>query len=132
MNGPLSIGRVHQPKPAGEASQVAAIGWSRPDADPVGRPVMFEAGFHADEAASGPPDDRAAHDDNSGIPERQTASLDQIVPKRRGTQTVAEPSERVWTSYEFWMGIVAGAAAVLVVKTILAVRAPFGVDWYSF
>jgi len=63
-----------------------------------------------------------------------------IVPKRRGLGAsshapILEPFEaedRLWSSQEFWKGIVVGAAIVLLVKTAFAIQAPYGVDWYGF
>lgn len=122
LNGPPSIGRVHQPKSVDRALSTSSIGWCRPETSDV--------------------IDRVANDDGGGqsevdieerdqiVPEVAPQITPQIIPKRRGVQPVATASDSLWTSYEFWMGIVVGAAIVFVIKTILAVQAPLGVYWY--
>lgn len=110
LDGPPSIGRVYQPKPIGQTSQSSSLGWRRP--------AMDDAIHHA------------ANDDVDDDPEFHAVKRDDIVPKRRGASPEELPPERLRTSYEFWMGIVVGAGAILVIKTVLAVQAPFGVTWY--
>jgi hypothetical protein len=77
-------------------------------------------------------DRRVVDDDAGAYPAIGAVTPGLVVPRRRGASTATPPSEGLWTSYEFWMGIVAGAGAVLLVKTVLAVQAPFGLDWYVF
>jgi len=110
LDGPPSIGRVYQPKATSQISENSSMGWCRADRDDTVHHV--------------------ANDDCDDDPEIQPAKRDDIVPKRRGAAQEATPPERLRTSYEFWMGIVVGAGAVLVIKTVLAVQAPFGVTWY--
>ena len=110
LDGPPSIGRVYQPKPTGRPHQEPSMGWHRP--------AMDHAVHHADGDAQA---------DNSEV---RAHKQDPIVPIRRGAPLEAPDSQGLRKSYEFWMGIVVGAGAVLVVKTVLAVQAPFGVTWY--
>ena len=62
---------------------------------------------------------------------------DDFVPRRPAAPAgSAEPVEAsgeagIWTSHEFWKGMVFGVLAVVLVKVILEVQAPFGIDWYS-
>lgn len=120
LDGPPSIGRVYQPNADRQQLSSASVGWCRPDTTNVV--------------------DHAANDD-VGPEQRATIAVQaeqdavvranpKIIPKRRVVAIKDPPEESLWTSYEFWMGIVVGAGAVLVVKTVLAVQAPFGVTWY--
>ncbi len=36
-----------------------------------------------------------------------------------------------WHSARFWQGIVAGMAAAYLIKLILFLGAPYGIDWYG-
>ncbi|MDH3660147.1 MAG: hypothetical protein OEU92_08965 [Alphaproteobacteria bacterium] len=65
-------------------------------------------------------------------PDIRIGKRDDIVPRRPGAAIRPEPDESFWTSHHFWKGIVVGAVIVLLVKTFMAVQAPFGVDWYGF
>lgn len=54
-----------------------------------------------------------------------------VVPLRRRSAEASD-DHGFWSSHLFWKGIVFGVLAVIVIKTILDIRAPFGVDWYGF
>ena len=52
-----------------------------------------------------------------------------VVPRRRGPPP---RDDDYWTSHLFWKGIVLGLFLVVLVKTVMEVQTPFGIDWYSF
>lgn len=120
LDGPPSIGRVYQPPTDGQPLSSASVGWCRPEATGI-----------VDHAANddvGPEHQApiAAHHERNDV----VRGDPKIIPKRRVVAIQAPPDESLWRSYEFWMGIVVGAGIVLVIKTVLAVQAPFGVSWY--
>lgn len=72
--------------------------------------------------------------DGEEDPEIRVAKRHDIVPRVPRRPTVvsdAPPSESLWSSHLFWKGVVIGAAVVLLIKTALAVQAPYGIDWYG-
>jgi hypothetical protein len=120
LDGPPSIGRVYRPKVNKRTLSSATLGWCRPGSVDL-----------ADHAANDDvgPEPRGQSLDRWG--REDSAHVDpKIFPKRPGVATQPSSADSLWTSYEFWMGIVAGASIVLVIKTVLAVQAPFGVYWY--
>lgn len=70
--------------------------------------------------------------DDDEDPEISVANCLAIVPRRRGAGAVPPSFESFWSSHLFWKGIVVGAVAVLLAKTAISVRAPYGIDWYGF
>lgn len=68
-------------------------------------------------------------DDDAAI---NVEKRDDIVPIRRGITANPPDDEGFWTSHLFWKGIVLGVLAVVLVKTVLAIQTPFGIDWYGF
>lgn len=94
-------------------------GWQRRSAAPVLAPA-------AEDDAGQPP-----FIDGEEDPEIRVAKRHDIVPRRPGVVSDAPPSESLWSSHLFWKGVVIGAAVVLLVKTALAVQAPYGIDWYG-
>jgi hypothetical protein len=36
-----------------------------------------------------------------------------------------------WHSDTFWKGVVVGLLTVVLIKTLIAVQAPYGIDWYG-
>ncbi len=120
LDGPPSIGRVYQSKADKRTLSSASVGWCRPGTADL---VDHAANDDVDPEASG---------EAQGMREWKGADRadPRIIPKRRVVTTQTTPAESLWTSYEFWMGIVAGAGIVLVIKTVLAIQAPFGVYWY--
>jgi hypothetical protein len=120
LDGPPSIGRVYQPKSVDQRPPSASVGWCRPNAASVVDDAAnddVEPGRHVERQVQREPADTPRAGPG-------------IVPKRRAVAKKPAPADSLWTSYEFWMGIVAGAGFVLVIKTVLAVQAPFGVYWY--
>lgn len=111
LDGPPSIGRVYQPEPANERTQAASIGWCQP---PQGSDFQQI-----------PANDTGAHPEIGA-----TKTKKPIVPKRRVVTSTESDTDGLLKSYEFWMGIVAGAGCVLAIKTVFAVQSPFGVGWY--
>lgn len=107
LEAPPPIGRVYHPEADDPPS---SIGWSRPE-----EPLEFIP---------------AVQDDGDSHLEFEAANHRQIIPKRRVVASETPKADGLWRSYEFWMGIVAGAGIVFVIKTILAAIAPFGVYWY--
>lgn len=73
-----------------------------------------------------------ANDDTEDDPSIQVDKRDDIVPRRPGAASEPTLDESFWSSHHFWKGIIVGAAIVLLVKTVLAVQAPYGVDWFKF
>ncbi|MGI9484876.1 MAG: hypothetical protein ACR2RF_03135 [Geminicoccaceae bacterium] len=73
----------------------------------------------------------AANDDTDEDPNIQVDKRDDIVPRRPGVAGGSTPDDSLWSSHYFWKGIVVGAAIVLLVKTVIAVQAPLGVDWFG-
>jgi hypothetical protein len=120
LDGPPSIGRVYRPKAEERTISSASVGWCRSgtakfadhaandDVDPDGRRENLNLWAHEDMVSADP----------------------RIIPKRRVVVSQTAPSDSLWTSYEFWMGIVAGAGAVLLIKTVIAIQAPYGIYWY--
>ena len=120
LDGPPSIGRVYQPKVDKRTLSSSSVGWCRPDTVDV---VEHAANDDVD------PELRGESLAPSGR-EHVMPGAPKIIPKRRVVSAQTADTDSLWTSYEFWMGIVAGAGVVLVIKTVLAVQAPFGVSWY--
>ncbi len=52
-----------------------------------------------------------------------------VVPRRPRASSYAMEEEGVWRSHLFWKGIVFGLIAVVLVKMVFHVQAPFGIDW---
>ncbi len=73
-----------------------------------------------------------ANDDTDDDPNIRVDKRDDIVPRRPGVAGDAMLDESFWSSHHFWKGIVVGAVIVLLVKTVFAVQAPHGVDWFRF
>lgn len=128
------IPREDRPRPAVRGEAAAALGWSRPTAcqpekvapwaeadSPAvdGFPVFSEA-----QACNRPDDDED--------PAIRIEKRDDIVPRRPVISSELHQNDSFWTSHLFWKGILVGALSVLLVKTAIAVQAPFGVDWYGF
>ena len=76
--------------------------------------------------------DAAANDDVDEDPNIQVDKRDDIVPRRPGVAGGSTLDDSLWASHYFWKGIVVGAAVVLLVKTVIAVQAPHGIDWFGF
>jgi len=57
---------------------------------------------------------------------------DDFVPLRRGRPLGASENVGFWSNALFWKGIVFGLLAVVLVKMVFEVQAPFGVDWYLY
>lgn len=57
---------------------------------------------------------------------------DDVVPIRRGPAIDGQDNDGFWSSHLFWKGIVFGVLAVVFIKTIFDIQAPFGVDWYNY
>ncbi len=74
----------------------------------------------------------AANDDFDEDPSIRVDKRDDIVPRRPGVVSGTISDDSLWSSHHFWKGVVIGAAIVLLVKTIIAVQAPHGVDWFTF
>lgn len=55
-----------------------------------------------------------------------------VVPLRRGPSPEVLGDDGFWSSHLFWKGIVFGVLAVVFIKTIFDIQAPFGIDWYDF
>jgi hypothetical protein len=126
LDHPPSIGRVYQPDLSGVDGKEGAFGWERPDVKDEAEAVVAAP---VAELEAAPPQ---ALDQVDEDPEIQVSRREDIVPKRRGASKDKPADDRIWTSHEFWKGIVIGAGVVLLVKTILAVQAPYGIDWYGF
>ena len=73
-----------------------------------------------------------ANDAGEDDPEISVAKRDDIVPRRPAAAARAVSDESFWSSHLFWKGLVVGAGLVLLAKTVMAVQAPFGIDWYAF
>lgn len=73
-----------------------------------------------------------ANDDTDEDPNIRVDKRDDIVPRRPGVASGSTLDESFWSSHHFWKGIVVGAVFVLLVKTVIAVQAPHGVDWFGF
>lgn len=73
-----------------------------------------------------------ANDDADEDPSIRVEKREDIVPRRPGVASGSTLDESFWSSHHFWKGIVVGAVIVLLVKTIIAVQAPLGIDWYGF
>ncbi len=73
-----------------------------------------------------------ANDDIDEDPNIHVDKRDDIVPRRPGVASGSISDDSFWSSHYFWKGIVVGAAIVLLVKTVIAVQAPHGVDWFTF
>lgn len=107
-----------------------------PPIDRLGQPEMHEAvrsspgGWQAPVAQK--PVQIPANDDVDEDPSIQVDKRDDIVPRRPGAASGSASDESFWSSHHFWKGIVVGAVTVLLVKTIIAIQAPIGVDWYGF
>lgn len=91
-------------------------GWHRREATKV-----------VDQAVAGSETKADTEDDDHPI---SFGKGDNIVPRRAAVSSVEPPADSLMASREFWMGIVFGAGIVLVIKTVLAVQAPFGIHWY--
>ena len=99
----------------GRGAKRSAVGWERPPSNdmPVGGSGDFRPG-----------ESDAAEREHCGI-----------VPRRPlASSRPAEPAttEGFWKSHHFWKGVVVGALIVLLVKTVIAVQAPYGIGWYGF
>ena len=55
-----------------------------------------------------------------------------IVPARRGRPARSSEHEGIWSNALFWKGIVFGLLAVVLIKMVFEVQAPFGIDWYLY
>lgn len=126
LGGRPSIGRVYTPALTDGRPARQAGGWCPPKAVEVAEP---RAGAAAPAAID---TDREAQDDDHDPAVLTIAEDHAIIPRRRAAPVVEPPSDSLWTSHEFWMGLALGAGIVLVIKTILAVQAPYGIDWYGF
>lgn len=112
LDGPPSIGKVYHPQP------VDYVKPPRPSGDWHLPKEQVDAGQVVDE-------------DVTLYPQIDLVKKEKpIVPKRRFAQSMERPSEGLWTSHEFWMGIVVGAGIVVVAKMMLAIQAPYGINWY--
>ncbi len=76
----------------------------------------------------------ASHDDDDDgdDPPIRVGRRGNIVPRRPGAPARGAAEESLWASHMFWKGVVVGAAIVFLIKTVLAVRTPHGIDWYGF
>lgn len=131
LNQPPSVGKVYQSQSSGAALPNAPSS----EAAPVSRAV--NQGQHE------PPEKLPPSGEGFDDPKISLANPMSIVPKRRAVGGRAssseapfpEPSETnvsLMNSPEFWKGTVLGAGIVLLIKTLIAVKAPYGVDWYGF
>lgn len=100
--------------------------WTRPERQSLQPSQTQRDGSHARDRGHANDDDP---DEDAPI---RVAKRDDIVPRRPGASANPSPSDDFWTSHLFWKGILVGALTVLLVKTVIAVQAPHGVDWYGF
>ena len=124
LEDPTSVAGADRLLPDGERPPTSPHGWHRPNAADPAHHALSEQ----ETAALRHPANDAGDDDLETRRDRR----DDIVPRRVAVSSVDQPEDGFWRSHEFWMGIVIGAAVVFVIKTVLAVRAPFGVDWHPF
>lgn len=127
LGGAPPTGRIYQPRGKDEAGSLDC-GWQRPR-------VSAEIEHPADDTdgvSSLRPHDQPAQQVEEDDPEIHVIKRDDIVPIRRGAIDDGKADDGFWSSHLFWKGIVLGAAVVLLVKTVLEVQAPFGIDWYQF
>lgn len=43
----------------------------------------------------------------------------------------ADKAEPFWDSPRFWQGLAIGLAVVFLIKTVIAIQWPYGIDWYG-
>jgi hypothetical protein len=101
--------RIYRPEDGGNSAS-SDCGWQRPANDDL---------------------PRLTSDILDEDPEIQVAKRDDIVPRRPGVTSDSMHDESLWSSHLFWKGIVVGAGIVLLAKIVMAVQAPFGIDWYG-
>lgn len=111
LGGSPSIGRIYRPETAEEVPP-SPERWQQPGRDDDLPPLLA--------------------DDGDEDPEIRVALRNDIVPKRPGGAHLSTLPMGFWSSHLFWKGIVVGAVIVFLVKTAIAVRAPYGIDWYGF